>query len=399
MLRCNSRFHPFRSPSLPASIFRERCAVARNGLLTQVCSEGLGSVVQEKDLNEPTASATDAAPALPLAGPVTGAASGLAVAERGDQDEEELVAESLKNAELLLDSVRAYALILEASVREGSGEPGLRAARERAEQELQLAEARFRRGQRELAREARRRQQRLQELLSPSREPTSSGGSLRVLIADDHRLVREALRIVLEQQGIAVVGEAEHGREAVKKARELHPDVVLMDVTMPELNGVDGTRRLTQEVPRCKVIGLSMHADRRYVLAMLEAGAAGYLLKTANCEELVHALHAVHAGNKYVTPSITGVVLEATAGPSSSRPSSSRPAPACSSDKPLSPREREVLQLLAEGCSSKEIANRLNVSLPTVETHRRQIAEKLNLRTIAALTKYAIREGLTSLDR
>ncbi len=314
-----------------------------------------------------------------------------------DMDEEELVAESLQHSEMLLDRVRAYAAAVEGNLR--VAEPTARLAREAAEQELQLCEARFRRSQRELARRARKRQLEQQYSSNPSgSRQRHENAPLKVMIADDHRLVREALRAVLERHGVEVVGEAEHGREAVKKARELCPDVVLMDVMMPELNGVDGTRRIAQERPQTKVIAVSMHTDRRYVKAMLEAGAAGYLLKNADSQELLLALRTVSAGNKYVSPAIAGVVLEA-APPSSSRLVSSRPAGPYCGDKPLSPREREVLQLLAEGCSSKEIATRLSVSLPTVETHRRQIAEKLNLRTIAALTKYAIREGLTSLDK
>ncbi len=202
---------------------------------------------------------------------------------------------------------------------------------------------------------------------------------MRVLLADDHRMMRDGLRAVLERDGIEVVGEAANGREAVAQARALAPDVVVMDVTMPELNGVDATRRITHVLPRTKVLALSMSADQRYVTAMLESGASGYLLKNAASDELLRALEAVMRGETFVSPSIAGPNARAA-------------------DKALSPRERQVLQLLAEGKSSKEIAMALEIALPTVETHRRQLTAKLNLRTIAELTKYAIREGITSVE-
>jgi two-component system response regulator NreC len=213
---------------------------------------------------------------------------------------------------------------------------------------------------------------------------------MRIVLADDHRMVREGLRAVLERAGVEVIGEAASGREAIVEARRLHPDVVVMDVAMPDLNGIDATRRLHAELPEIKIIGLSMNSDRRYVLAMLDAGAAGYLLKNAASDELLSALAIVTRGQTYLSPTIAeGVVDEALdRGPSSHR----------GLDGPLTAREREVLQLIAEGYSSKEVAATLRIGVATVETHRRQIMEKLNLRTIAELTKYAIREGLTSAD-
>lgn len=209
---------------------------------------------------------------------------------------------------------------------------------------------------------------------------------MKVLLADDHKMMRDGLRAILEKAGFEIAGEAATGHEAISLAHRVKPDVVVMDISMPELNGVDATRRLVAEMPGIKVIALSMNADRRYVVAMFEVGAVGYLLKSSASEELVQAVRAVADDLTYVSPAIAAIVVDnlvsAHASPS----------------KPLSPREREVLQLLAEGSSSKDIANRLKLAVPTVETHRRQIMDKLNLRTIAELTKYAIREGITSLD-
>jgi DNA-binding NarL/FixJ family response regulator len=203
-------------------------------------------------------------------------------------------------------------------------------------------------------------------------------------------MIRDGLRAVLERVGLDVVGEAATGREAVALAKQLSPDIVVMDISMPDLNGVDATKRLVAECPGVKVIGLSMHSDRRYVLAMFRAGAMGYLLKDSASDELLQALHAVARHQKYVSPGIAGVLVDNIIDPGRS---------AKAEEQPLSPREREVLQLLAEGHSSKDIAHRLDLALPTVETHRRQIMNKLKIRTIAGLTKYAIREGLSSLER
>jgi two-component system response regulator NreC len=211
---------------------------------------------------------------------------------------------------------------------------------------------------------------------------------MRILLVDDHKMLRDGLRAILLEEGLEVVGEADNGHDAIALAHSLKPDVVVMDISMPGLNGVDATRRLTDELPEVKVIGLSMNSDRRYVLAMFKAGAKGYLLKNSASEELISAISAVTRGLTYVSPAIAEVVVS----------SSTAPPTGLITGKPLSQREREVLQLLAEGLSSKEIATRLNLAVPTVETHRRQIADKLGLRTIAELTKYAIREGLTSVD-
>jgi DNA-binding NarL/FixJ family response regulator len=190
---------------------------------------------------------------------------------------------------------------------------------------------------------------------------------------------------------VQVVAEARDGHEAIAEASRARPDVVVIDISMPRLNGIDATRRLTTEMPGIKVIALSMNSDRRYVIAMLEAGAKGYLMKSAASEELLLALAAVSAGETYLSPAVAGGVVERALRAGS--PETEAPK------NPLSAREREVLQLIAEGKSSKEIAKALGIAVPTVETHRRQIMTKLNLRTIAELTKYAIREGLTSADR
>lgn len=211
---------------------------------------------------------------------------------------------------------------------------------------------------------------------------------MKVLIADDHKMMRDGLRAVLEKAGIIVCGEAANGFEAVELALALQPHIVVMDISMAGLNGIDATRLLLSKCAEVRVIALSMNSDRRYVAAMFKAGAVGYLLKNSASEELIQALHAVADGLTYVSPAIAATVVVDWMTPQA----------AVAADKPLSTREREVLQLLAEGNSSKDIAKRLGVALPTIETHRRQIMGKLKLHSIAELTKFAIREGLTSLD-
>lgn len=213
---------------------------------------------------------------------------------------------------------------------------------------------------------------------------------MKILLVDDHKMMRDGLRAILEKENLEVVGEAASGREALAQARRLRPQVVVMDISMPDLNGIDATGKLLAELPGLKVIALSMNSDRRYVLAMFKAGAVGYLLKNAASEELIAAVRAVADDLTYVSPAIASLIVDdALDGKRAGQ------GPAL---RTLSPREREVLQLLAEGKSSKDIAGRLDIAVPTVETHRRQIMDKLGLRTIAELTKYAIREGLTSLE-
>jgi DNA-binding NarL/FixJ family response regulator len=220
---------------------------------------------------------------------------------------------------------------------------------------------------------------------------------MKILLCDDHRMMRDGLRVLLEREGLVVVGEAVNGRDVMALAGELQPDIVVMDISMPELNGIDATRRLLAKFPGIKVIGLSMNSDRRYVVAMFAAGAVGYLLKSSAAEELIQAVRAVASDLKYVSPAVAGSFLDDYLNhPNAAHLLPSTLAPGVG--RPLSSREREVLQLLAEGRSSKDIAARLDIAATTVETHRRQIMDKLHLRTIAELTKYAVREGLTSLE-
>ncbi|HVU02570.1 MAG TPA: response regulator transcription factor [Polyangiaceae bacterium] len=222
---------------------------------------------------------------------------------------------------------------------------------------------------------------------------------MNVVLVDDHRIVRDGLRSLFEREGFTVVGDGGTGREGLALSRELRPDLVIMDVTMPDLNGIDATAQILAAVPGAKVVGLSMNGDRKFVAGMFAAGASGYLLKTCSAEELLLAVREVISGRKYVSPSVTSVVVEGLVESFASSAVPSRPTPReFPAVKALSAREREVLQLLAEGRTSKSIAATLNVAVTTVETHRRQLMDKLGLHSVAELTKFAIREGLTSLD-
>jgi two-component system response regulator NreC len=215
---------------------------------------------------------------------------------------------------------------------------------------------------------------------------------IRVLIADDHKIMRAGLRSLLEKQAeFEIVAEAENGRKAVQIAQEQKPDVVVMDVSMPDLNGIEATTQIIESLPETRVIALSMHSDKRFVMGMLRAGASGYLLKDCASQELATAIHQVAGGKKYLSPEITGVVIDDVLLGALSEE-------VATATSPLSAREREVLQLIAEGWSTKQIAPHLYVSIKTIETHRRQIMKKLDLHSIADLTKYAIREGLTSVE-
>jgi len=213
---------------------------------------------------------------------------------------------------------------------------------------------------------------------------------IRILIADDHKIFREGLRTLLQSRGdIQVIGEADNGRTVVSLAAQLEPDIVIMDVAMPDLNGIEATRQITETRADAKVLALSMHSDSRFVTRMLQAGAQGYLLKDCAFEELALAIDTIASEGVYLSPGVTGVVVRDYMQHLSASESS---APT------LSPREREVLQLVAEGLTTKDIASKLHISVKTVETHRKQIMDKLEIRSVAELTKYAVREGLTSLD-
>lgn len=213
--------------------------------------------------------------------------------------------------------------------------------------------------------------------------------TVRVILADDHKIMREGIHALLENEpGIEVIGEAEGGETAVRLVREFKPDVVIMDISMPDLSGIEATRRILADMPEVKIIALSMHSDRRFVQEMLAAGAAGYLLKDAAYEELRNALHAVSCNQTYLSPSLnTPVRDKGSAG--HAEPDQDKPAGV------LSKRERMILQLIAEGNNTRLIAQSLKISEKTVAAHRSNIMHKLKVKSIAELTKYAIREGFT----
>jgi DNA-binding NarL/FixJ family response regulator len=212
--------------------------------------------------------------------------------------------------------------------------------------------------------------------------------NIRLVLADDHRIMREGLRALVERlPGMEVIGEAADGRTAVAMAKDLLPGVVVMDIGLPDLNGIEAARQITLQNPAVKVIALSMHSDGRYVTEMLKAGASGYLLKDSAFEELARAIRTVTAGKIYLSPAVTSTVVKDYLG----RHPGVHPVLSPS----LTAREREVLQLIAEGKSTKEIADQLQISSKTADTHRQRVMKKLKLHTVAELTKYAIREGLT----
>lgn len=211
---------------------------------------------------------------------------------------------------------------------------------------------------------------------------------ITMLLADDHRVLRSSLRTALEQDpDFAVVAEADDGRQAVELAARHRPRVVLMDIRMPELNGIEATRRIVARDPEVKVVALSMVMSKPQVMDILAAGASGFLPKNCEMDELKEAVRQVAAGRSYLTPSITGDVLQALMQVQEPRPADQ-----------LTSREREVVQLVAEGRSSREIAARLSISDSTVETHRRNLMRKLGVHSVAELTRFAVREGLATLD-
>lgn len=214
--------------------------------------------------------------------------------------------------------------------------------------------------------------------------------SIKIIIADDHKLVSTSLIPLLNSQaGMQVVAEASGGRKAVELASKLEPDIVVMDIGMADLNGIEATRQIVSKYPHIKVIILTMHADRRYITEALNAGASGYLTKSCSFEELVNAIRAVSENKKYLSPEVSGIVIEESLNKSKKVNGSIFSL--------LTLREREVLQLLAEGKTIKEIAFDLTVSIKTVHTHRTKVMKKLKINNISSLIKYAIQEGLISL--
>ena len=216
--------------------------------------------------------------------------------------------------------------------------------------------------------------------------------SIRIVLVDDHKIIRDGLRALIERTpGMDVVAESDNGRTAVQLVRKIAPQVVIMDIGMPELNGIEATRQIVSNDGNIKVIALSMHSDRAFVVGMLRAGASGYLLKDCAFEEMAHAVQTVVDNHVYLSPEITDVVLSDYL-----KEGGTREADRESSD--LTPREREVLQLLAEGKSIQDTATALNITVKTVEAARQRIRKKLDLHSIADLTRYALRMGLTSLE-
>ncbi len=210
---------------------------------------------------------------------------------------------------------------------------------------------------------------------------------LRVLLADDHMIVREGLKALINAQpDMQVVGEAENGREALKCAIELSPDVVVMDISMPEMNGVEATERLRKECPQIKIIALTIYEDTGYLRQLLKAGASGYVIKRAVVEELVHAVRTCASGGTYIEPTLAGQVVSTYISRGSGLGGHSQGE--------LSDRETQVLRLVAWGCSNKEIGAKLNISVKTVETYKVRLMGKLNLRSRVDMVRYALRQGL-----
>lgn len=215
--------------------------------------------------------------------------------------------------------------------------------------------------------------------------------SIRVLLADDHRMLREGIRVLLErQQDIRVIGEASNGREAVRLAVRLRPDVVVMDVSMPMLNGIEATRQIRRDCPDVRVLVLTVHESEEYVARLLAAGASGYIIKKAAAEDLSNAIRAVYSGEAFLYPSIAKVVIEDYVR-------HLRKGRGFGASDVLTNREREILQLIAEGYTSREIADMLHLSVKTVQNHRSKIMRKLDLHDRGELIKYAIRQGIIHL--
>lgn len=214
---------------------------------------------------------------------------------------------------------------------------------------------------------------------------------IKVIIADDHAIIREGLKSLLENKGICVLDIVGNGREAVEKAIALKPDVMLMDISMPDLNGVEATARIKKEVPFAKIIALSMHSSKTIIDKMFAAGASGYILKESAFSELYDAIQEVMKGNFYLTPVIARMYVDSQGQAFSS----SDQIPQFNK---ISKKEREILQLIAEGEKTRDIAQKLGVSIKTIETHRRNIMKKLSIFNVAGLTKFAIKEGIIALE-
>lgn len=213
---------------------------------------------------------------------------------------------------------------------------------------------------------------------------------IRILLADDHNVMRAGLRLLLERQsGFKVTSEASDGRQAVEQAEATKPDVVVLDIAMPNLGGIEAAQRISAMLPQARIIILSMHSDESYVLRALKAGAKGYLLKDSAENDLIEAIRAVSQGKAFFSPEISNILVEDYVREMKKRGTED-------SYELLTPREREILQLLAEGKSNKDIATSLNLSLYTVETHRRNLQDKLNLHSLAELILYAVRKGIIS---
>ncbi len=216
--------------------------------------------------------------------------------------------------------------------------------------------------------------------------------AIQVLIADDHKIIRDGLKALVEKEpGMEVAAEAENGRETIRLAKKHKPDVVVMEVSMPDMSGMEVTRKIMEGTPKARVIALSMHSDRKFLLGMLEAGASGYVLKNRAFEELASAIRQVARGNTYICSGMTSLFVKSYRNKASGFSQEARSI--------LSPREYEVLKLLAKGVKAKEIAVRLVLSVKTIENVRRRILDKLHLNSIAGLTKYAIREELTDIEQ
>lgn len=215
--------------------------------------------------------------------------------------------------------------------------------------------------------------------------------TIKIILADDHKVLREGLKSLLEQQqDMQVIGEANDGQEVVRLTKKLEPDIVVLDIGMPNMNGIQATQHIVAEVPGTRVLALSMHSDHQFVVKMLQAGVSGYMLKDCAFEELILAVRSVSEGKFYLSKDVTGVVINDYINRIQAIDSAGKTV--------LTSREREILQLIAEGKNTLETGKLLNVSTKTVETHRKNIMDKLDIHSIAELTKYAIREGLTSLE-